>query len=520
MSESLPPRPHLNWLKNRAKERLAELRAAEPGAKLADAQLAIARAYGFTSWRALVAKVRSMSAVPPSPPSAPTPAPAEYTPEEENLLRLFRGAVNGGRVDEVRRMLETEPLIRASVNAPVFQFNQRPLAHAKRNPKLVDLLLAYGADINLKSAWEHGGWGLLDDADERTAEFLISRGAVVDIFAAAHLNRLERARELLDAGPALVHARGGDGCLPLHFAKTREMIDLLLDRGAAIDARCIDHAGTAAQWAVPRAPRQQRGAETQRSLERVRHLAERGATVDVFMAAALDDAERLGAILATQPEAIEFTVGGDGYALCPKAPGGHIYLYSLVEGKTAAEVAAEFGSSRCLELLRGRSTPRQRFLMACALADRAAAEAELSNQPGLLSSLTPQDLSRLPKAAFDSNAEAVALMLNLGFDPLVLDAATGTVLHAAAWQGQAGLVEAILRHPKVAPVRDKLVNAIESTHNSTPLGWCCHGSTVCRNPSSNYPEVARLLVAAGGGPAHNLADATDEVRAIVERRAP
>jgi len=39
----------------------------------------------------------------------------------------------------------------------------------------------------------------------------------------------------------LVHARGGDGQTPLHFASTVEIAEFLLAHGAAIDARDVDH---------------------------------------------------------------------------------------------------------------------------------------------------------------------------------------------------------------------------------------------------------------------------------------
>ena len=53
MPRSLPVRPSLEWLKKTAKDELKRLRAAEPGAVLAEAQLALARDYGFDSWRKL-----------------------------------------------------------------------------------------------------------------------------------------------------------------------------------------------------------------------------------------------------------------------------------------------------------------------------------------------------------------------------------------------------------------------------------------------------------------------------------
>ena len=56
-SSGLPEHPSLEYLKKLAKERLEELRRADPAARLAAAQLAVAREHGFQSWRALKAEV-------------------------------------------------------------------------------------------------------------------------------------------------------------------------------------------------------------------------------------------------------------------------------------------------------------------------------------------------------------------------------------------------------------------------------------------------------------------------------
>jgi hypothetical protein len=58
----LPARPSLEQLRKRAKERLESLRATDPSATLSDAQLVLAREYGFDSWPKLVHHVEGVQA--------------------------------------------------------------------------------------------------------------------------------------------------------------------------------------------------------------------------------------------------------------------------------------------------------------------------------------------------------------------------------------------------------------------------------------------------------------------------
>jgi hypothetical protein len=109
---------------------------------------------------------------------------------------------------------------------------------------MLDVLHEAGADINAKSRWWAGGFGLLHGAAPDLAAYAIQRGAIVDIHAAARLGLFEKLRELIIADPALVHERGGDGQTPLHFASTIEIAAFLLDHGADIDARDVDHEST------------------------------------------------------------------------------------------------------------------------------------------------------------------------------------------------------------------------------------------------------------------------------------
>jgi len=64
MSRHLPPHPNLEYLKKQAKESLRDMRQRDPAFKLADAQHAIAREYGFSSWPKLKAHVESLQTNP------------------------------------------------------------------------------------------------------------------------------------------------------------------------------------------------------------------------------------------------------------------------------------------------------------------------------------------------------------------------------------------------------------------------------------------------------------------------
>jgi len=75
-SKSFPTRPSLEHLRKEAKQRLGKLRAGGAGVQLADAQLLVAREYGFSSWRALKAAVEI------------TGQPAVYCRPPLNHLRL------------------------------------------------------------------------------------------------------------------------------------------------------------------------------------------------------------------------------------------------------------------------------------------------------------------------------------------------------------------------------------------------------------------------------------------------
>ena len=499
---SLPSRPDLDHQKKLAKELLRAFQEGDADAQarvrkelpdkpviaLADAQFVLAREYGFDSWARLREHIE------------------ERTAETQSPAEQMHGALQKGDAHAVRRLLGQHAEMRALVNEPLFPFDSPALVcfASGNNVALIDVLLEFGADPNRRSDWWAGGFHALHSASPPVAERLLAAGAEPDACAAAHLDRPDLLTRILAADPARVHERGGDGQTPLHFARSRTVIDMLLAAGADPDARDIDHRATPAQWMLER----RRGAGR---YELARYLVERGASTDIFLAAALGLTDRVRDMVHADPSLLDLRSSQGEYGEQPPSS-VHIYTWTIGQNLSPLQVAAQFEQTETMRVLQQRSTAKQRFLAACVTGDAPEARSVLDQHPDLLATLTPDDQRIFPDAAWAGNARAVELMIDLGFDPATPGQDMGTALHCAAWQGAADCVAAVLRHPGGRA----LVDHRDPVHHSTPLGWCCHGSTNCRNPLGDYPAVARMLLEAGARPGPNLDDATAHVRNVID----
>ena len=264
----LPDRASLEFLKKRAKELLLEMRQRDPRAKLAAAQLAVARDYGFPSWRALKAEIDRRR--------APT-------------LTAFFEACRDGDVARLRDLLASEPgLVRERTPE-----GSTGLHLAVAHLDAVQLLLEHGADPNARDAGDNayplhfaGGAGgvevvraLLDaggdvhgagDAHQLDVigwatcfgptipkdvlALLLERGARHHIFSAIAAQDLDAIRTLVEENPRALSRRlsrtenrqtalhyviappdglvGGGFRTGSHYA----MLDLLIELGANLEA--------------------------------------------------------------------------------------------------------------------------------------------------------------------------------------------------------------------------------------------------------------------------------------------
>ena len=250
MPEPLPDKPNLDWLRMEAKRRLGELRKSEPAARLASAQLEIARRYGFSSWRALKAHIDSLTI-------------------DGQLI----AAARDGDAKTLAALLEKYP-DKMHVRVPPYDGSLLHIAATHGHLAVVDLLLARGFDPNLREGGDntyamhwaaaHGhldivrrladaggdvvgsgddhqldviGWAAFSQ-NRAVADFLVSRGARHHIFSAIAFNDPDEVRRVVERDPSAVNqrmSRNENHQTALQFAvrmKRRSLVELLLELGA------------------------------------------------------------------------------------------------------------------------------------------------------------------------------------------------------------------------------------------------------------------------------------------------
>jgi len=483
---SLPQTPDLGHLREEAK--LLKLQAAQGDAgaiafvhfhreaqagaavQLADAQFALARAYGFKSWPRLKAFVEAQ-AVPAHERGAlllralfndnfalleELYARRESLPAEDIFI-----AAALGNVASVEALLTADPARATQIGGPrqtqaitYAAYSRIALlddSYLERQRKIVMLLLAHGADPNsfvFEQSRGYEGDGHLSalygccrqPGNPTIAKLLLDAGAKADDGESLyHASELQdpRCLELLFAAgipdadrdycirraldqenPAIlaVYLKNGATANRLDYALFRNrslrIIELLVEHGADLNRPCDDF------WL----------------LERIRELKP------------LQIAERAGRVDAVD------------------------YLLS----KGADDVR----------------TPRDRLIGACAREDEGAVRAILRAHPDIGRTLTERDHSNISTLSRSGQLKSVELMLDAGFNiDARADDLDATGLHYAASRGDVPMVRLLLARGARFDLEHK--------YGGTPLGTAIHCAAHFRNPGGSYAETVRLLAAAG-----------------------
>lgn len=402
---------------------------------------------------------------------------------EDAVIERAKRAFHADDAPGLRALLAAEPGLKALINASIGPFDS-PAVCGARSREMLDVLIEAGADINAKSSWWAGGFGLLHNASPELARYAILRGAIVAIHAAARLGMIERVRELVAGDAALLHARGGDGQTPLHFASTVEIAEFLLERGAAIDALDVDHESSPAQYMV------------RERQDVARFLVSRGCKADLLMAAALGDVGLVRRLLAADAGAadagaIRMRVSPEWFPMGNPRAGGTIYQWTLGWHVSAHQVARAFGHGEVFEILMAASPDEVKLITACWLGEEEMARGLLAATPGLVGRFTEEDRRQLAHAARNNDLAAVRAMVGIGMAVDVVGQHGATPLHWAAFHGNAAMVEVILR---AGPA----LEATDRDYQGTPVGWAMHGSeNGWHCETGDYGALVAALLRAG-----------------------
>ena len=447
MPKPLPPRPNLENLKKQAKLILKGLQGGNRDVlqeicehhprwstssedaiqsarfTLADAQLVIARQYGFDSWPKLKAQVLLRQDAP-----------------SHEIVKRLRDAAGRGDLEQLNALLDAHPDL---INEPGGQGVRTALHQAVfgKHEGAVKLLLDRGADPNIRCEGdnamplhfalekamfpivrlliEHGadpigegdyhelgviGWATAWDyiqADKEIVDYLLAHGARHNLWSAVAMGDVKAIRELAAKGADLERRMDGTNRRrrPLHLAVAKKQVEslkTLLDLGA--DLESIDEARfTALDQAALRGEK-----------EMVQILLDRGAKVRLPAAFALNRTKDIQNLLRKDPDALK--------------PGNR-WEHLIVR-------AAEQSPGTVIDAL-------------------IAAGAEVNIHDG-------------PKTAVDNTS---------GYTPL----------HAAAWHGNISAAKALLKHGANVCIRE------EKWHGTPAGWAAYAGRTEVRDLIKQYP---------------------------------
>ena len=430
---------------------------------LRDAQTVIAREQGMQSWGelGLQAKLREL----------------QFGRE----LEQFKQLVYAKDAEKLDKLLTAHPKLRATLDDPHFWFGSTALIIVKERLDVVDVLLKHGADIKATSQWWAGDFTLLEGTSPQAAQKLIERGAVITAHAAAEQAWLDWLAAAYARDKTIIKQRGGDGKTPLHYARDPQVMDWLLERGADLEARDLDHASTPLQWMLG-----------ENNLDAARELVKRGAAVDIFAAVILGELDLVKEALQANPQAIRARVNQAGYDLAPPADGSHQYVYTFnAAGLSPHQAALEYGRDEIFAYLLEQSPPDVRLLAHCAEGDAEAAREIAAAHPKIVEQLKEGDQRQLIHAAWTNRVDSVRVMAALGFDLHIYDDDKMMPLHTAAYHGFAAVIRVLLDADEAPPLT--WVNGYGGTALTTAL----YGRQHSWRDDGDFPACFQLLVDAG-----------------------
>jgi ankyrin repeat protein len=374
------------------------------------------------------------------------------------------------------------------------------------------------ADAQLVIASEYGfaSWSKLQSHVKTLEAASSTAQAVASLRDAAGRGDLARLNALLDAHPALINERGGEGVrTPLHqavFGNSEAAVKLLLERGANPNIRCEGDNAYPLHFAVEKHRLAiirllvEHGADTvgegdyhelgvigwatawdyiQPDPEMVAYLLAHGARQNIFSAVAMGGADVIRKLVARTPDDLERRMNGMRMrpmplhlAVMKNQPASLTTLLDLgantesldEAGFSALDLAALRSRHDLAQVLLERGA-KVRLPAAVALHRTADVERLLRRDPGTLKpggrwgNLILRASERAPGDVIETLIRNGA-SVNVHDDPKTsIDSTSGyTPLHAAAWHGNLSAIDVLMKHGADVRVR-------EEKYHGTPAGW-------------------------------------------------
>jgi ankyrin repeat protein/ketosteroid isomerase-like protein len=418
----------------------------------------VARGFGFASWSRLKAHLELVGRYARSPHKQPVGGPLAdnravideflrlacltYGDDEPSRLRraqsmlekhdwLARATIHTiaatGEVNAARELLDRDPGQASLVGGPYgwepllyLTYSRVPLAPGLSAVGVAQLLLAHGADPDAGYLWE----GLVPPFTALTGA--LGGGGTMP----RHSQELALARVLLEAG---ADANDGQALYNRGWGEDEDegWLELLLEFGLGT--------GDGGPW---------------RRLLGERQDSPRAMMEDLLMAAAANGlTARVRRLLAR---------GVD--------PEGRGSRHPIYEGRSPVQEAALGGHMDAVSLLvdAGASWEPDQVdaLLAAAMAgDSTTVTRLLAADPGLRARASDRRPDQLVRAASEDSYEAVAVLLQLGFD--VNARPRTTPLHEAAMRGNIGVIKLLVQHGADPNLHD-------TAYDATPAGWAEH----------------------------------------------
>lgn len=478
MSRQLPARANLEHLRNEAKQRLQEMRIQDAAAKLADAQLLIAREYGFASWRTLKAAV------------------------DNSVRERAFAAARDGDLDTVRRALEAglHPGTTDETGRTIHQ-----IAKTLGHPQIELLMREYQERDERRDEVKHTVKALQDAAAEGRAadlrrlldahpELLDARGVDVHgqtaLHKAAWNNRIECVRLLLERGADVRIRDYGDNAYALHFAAEAahiRIVEILVEAGSDVSGEGDDHHVNVLGWATCRGRVREDIAE---------YLLRRGAKLNIWSAIALNRADDVRRFVRNDPSILTARMSRNEHQRAPLHHAAAVNRPSMVRLliDLGARVGAtdETGGTPLTVAVREAADPGIIAILEQAGATLDLLSAVTLKRYDLAAHMLQEDPARIGPDGRDTialhllvakkNADAVRWLIDRGVDvnaKRVLWDCNHTALHVTT-ELEGGVIELtrILLDAGADP------NIRDDKYHATVLGW----AEYC-----GQPQIADLL---------------------------